>query len=503
MSFSNHKSINELVERRVDKLFSEFFTDCPVGRKSVSGCPAIGSSSGSKSPHLSSNYAAEFFTQCPYGKKATAECPYGKEILEKAQKDKACHGHAHTSISGKTPEYATEFFTECPYGRRSAEQCPYGHEILERAHKKILNAHHGHDQAKSRGYAEEFFTECPYGKKVANQCPYGQEILDKAYKKTTHHHHHGKHSNTVDYAKEFFTECPYGKKIADQCPYGHEILEKAHNKESASGHHHHGISSGSKNEHSADYYMQEFFTECPYGKKVAGQCPYGHEILEKANKSHRRGSSRNNNNHPDYVDEFFFECPYGKKAAEECPYGHRLLEKAGVEVPPLKKHDEESVKCPFASLASPGDKCPVSGATNDNTASATTAGKCPVGGVLPQSEKCPVSPNYKKPFTPVVDSYETDDDFKFFVELPGVSKSDIKLDVKDRVLTLSGQVKASAEETKGNVRFTERTLGAFSRTILLHNNVSVDKIEAKLENGVLCIIVPKGVPSIKKSITVN
>lgn len=442
MPYPKNETINDLVERRVDKLFKEFFTDCPIGRKSVSGCPALGN--GKRSPHLSPNYATQFFTECPYGKKATAECPYGKEILDKAHKGKASHFHGHGHGIEKSPEYATEFFTECPYGRRAADQCPYGHEILEKAHKKTVNAHHGHGHGHT-DYAEEFFTECPYGKKVADQCPYGREILDKAHKNTVKSHHHGNNGHP-DYVEEFFTECPYGKKAADQCPYGFEIIEKA----------------------------------------------------SKSPKSRRSSSD-----HSDYVDEFFLECPYGKKAAEECPYGHNLLEKAGVEVAPLKKHDEHSgepVKCPFSNLASPSDKCSVSGATD---AATTTIGKCPVGGVMPQSEKCPISPNYKKPFTPVVDSYETDNDFKFFVELPGVGKSDLKLDIKDNVLTLSGEVKTSADETEGNARFTERTFGSFSRTILLHNNVSIDKIKAKLENGILSITVPKGVPSVKKSITIN
>lgn len=447
MSYSKNETINDLVECRVDKLFHEFFTDCPIGRKSVSGCHDLGN--GKKSPHLSSNYATQFFTECPYGKKATAECPFGKDILEKAHRENASHYHGHGYGTGKAPEYVTGFFTECPYGRRAADQCPYGHEILKKAHKKTVNAHHdynhGHRHAACTDYAEGFFTECPYGKKITDQCPYGQEILDKAHKSTAKSHHHG-NNRYPDYVKEFFTECPYGKKVADQCPYGFEIIEKA----------------------------------------------------SKSPKSRRSSSD-----HSDYVDEFFLECPYGKKAAEECPYGHNLLEKAGVEVASLKKHDEnskESAKCPFANLASPSEKCPVSGATDTAT---KTTGKCLVGGVMPQSEKCPISPNYKKPFTPIVDSYETDNDFKFFVELPAVRKSDLKLDIKDNVLKLSGEVKAYADETEGNARFIERTFGTFSRTILLDKNISVDKVKAKLENGVLSITVPKGIPSVKKSITIN
>lgn len=403
MACSKNETINQIVERRVDKLFHEFFTECPVGRKSVSGCPALGNDKTSS--HLSSNYANQFFTECPYGKRAATECPYGKELLENAHKDHRNSLHDHDRV----PEYASEFFTECPYGKRIADKCPYGHEIAEKAHKNLARRHH-------------------------------------------HRHHHPHHDS-------------------DQ---------------------HH------------DY--EKFFTECPYGKKIANKCPYGHEILEKACRPSKSAGNSSSSSHPDYIDDFFLECPYGKKTAETCPYGHDLLERAGVEVPPLKKQNEtnkENPKCPFASMASTESTCPVSSAD-----SSKTGNKCPVGGILPQGEKCPMSPNYKRPFTPSVDFYETDTDFKYFVELPGVekTKSGLKLDIKDRALILSGETKAPVDETQessSKTRFTERTLGAFRRTIPLDINANTENIKAKLENGLLSITVPKGVPSVKKSIVID
>ncbi|KAI7903586.1 HSP20-like chaperone [Cokeromyces recurvatus] len=144
----------------------------------------------------------------------------------------------------------------------------------------------------------------------------------------------------------------------------------------------------------------------------------------------------------------------------------------------------------------------MSAAASNNDKKKTDSPKCPVGGVLPQSEKCPLSPNYKITLTPVVDVYETDVDFKFYVELPGVHKEDMKVEVKDNILKLTAEVKTVVGE-EDKARFKERKFGIFSRVIPLHSNVAVEKIEAKLENGILTITVPKGVPSVTKSITIN
>lgn len=160
--------------------------------------------------------------------------------------------------------------------------------------------------------------------------------------------------------------------------------------------------------------------------------------------------------------------------------------------------DSKEKVCPVFGSKSSDDKCR---AGADKKAKAD---KCPVGGVMPQSEKCSITPNYKKTLSPTVDFYENDNEFKVFAELPGVQKSDIKVDVKDKVLTLTAESKPTTGQSGESARFTARKFGVFSRTIPLPSNVAAaEKIEAKLENGVLAIIVPKGTPSVTKSITIS
>ncbi|KAI8881984.1 HSP20-like chaperone [Backusella circina FSU 941] len=121
---------------------------------------------------------------------------------------------------------------------------------------------------------------------------------------------------------------------------------------------------------------------------------------------------------------------------------------------------------------------------------------------MPVSEKCPFSPNYKRPTRPAADFFESENDFKLYFDLPGVQKKDIKVDIKDHVLTLSAEVNFSLPKDD-EIRFSERSAGGYSRDVPLPSNIAPDKIQAKFENGVLVVTVPKGVPSVKKSITIS
>jgi HSP20 family molecular chaperone IbpA len=76
--------------------------------------------------------------------------------------------------------------------------------------------------------------------------------------------------------------------------------------------------------------------------------------------------------------------------------------------------------------------------------------------------------------------------------------------VKDKVLTLTAEAKAIAGQSGEQVRLTERKFGVFLRVIPLPSNVATHaKVEAELENGALAIAVPKGTPSVNKSIVIN
>lgn len=93
--------------------------------------------------------------------------------------------------------------------------------------------------------------------------------------------------------------------------------------------------------------------------------------------------------------------------------------------------------------------------------------------------------------SPAVDIYETDKSWHVHAELPGVKKEDVKIDLSSDTLTISAESKFSNEYTKDNVRYQERREGLFSRSLSVPDNIDRDKIQAKFENGVLMIDMPK------------
>jgi HSP20 family protein len=105
-------------------------------------------------------------------------------------------------------------------------------------------------------------------------------------------------------------------------------------------------------------------------------------------------------------------------------------------------------------------------------------------------------------FQPEVDMVEHGDSFELTLTLPGVKKSDVTVDVKENTLRISGK----REERKMNEdsvwHQSEIVKGAFSRTFHLPKNVNKDKIEAKMEEGMLTISIPKGEEMKPKAIKV-
>lgn len=77
------------------------------------------------------------------------------------------------------------------------------------------------------------------------------------------------------------------------------------------------------------------------------------------------------------------------------------------------------------------------------------------------------------------------------VSVPGFKKDDIKLDLEDDVLTISSAFEDSKEETGENYSRKEFVKSSFSRSFTLPDNVDASKIDAKMEDGILNVIVPK------------
>ncbi len=92
---------------------------------------------------------------------------------------------------------------------------------------------------------------------------------------------------------------------------------------------------------------------------------------------------------------------------------------------------------------------------------------------------------------------------KITVELPGIAQDDVKIAVEDDVLTVSGEKKAQSETNEKNYRISERSYGAFSRSMTLPRSVDADKIKATLRDGVLTLIAPKDGATRSKAVKIQ
>lgn len=94
-------------------------------------------------------------------------------------------------------------------------------------------------------------------------------------------------------------------------------------------------------------------------------------------------------------------------------------------------------------------------------------------------------------WSPRTDLVETDDDFRLRLDVPGLTKEDISINLQNRTLTVSGE--RTSERTEESEEFVrvERAFGNFHRSFTLPDAVDEDNIEATYDNGVLTISVPK------------
>ena len=88
-----------------------------------------------------------------------------------------------------------------------------------------------------------------------------------------------------------------------------------------------------------------------------------------------------------------------------------------------------------------------------------------------------------------VDLEETDDAYVVEIDLPGVSRRDVTLEVNGRELTVHGEVKE--RERKGFARRQTRRTGRFHHSVALPGEVDVERIKASLDDGVLMVRAPK------------
>ena len=98
------------------------------------------------------------------------------------------------------------------------------------------------------------------------------------------------------------------------------------------------------------------------------------------------------------------------------------------------------------------------------------------------------------PLAPHMDVSETDKELRIQAELPGVRENDIDLSLHEDVLTIRAEKKQERRDEREGVHLSERAFGTFQRSLRLPFQVNADQVQARFENGVVSVILPKTQP---------
>ena len=104
-------------------------------------------------------------------------------------------------------------------------------------------------------------------------------------------------------------------------------------------------------------------------------------------------------------------------------------------------------------------------------------------------------------WVPAVDIEELEDAYVVEAEVPGVKREDVNIEVSGNELTISGEIKV--REREGIIRRRTRRVGEFEFRVLLPNEVNAEGIDAKLNDGVLTVRIPKAERAQRRRIEVK
>jgi HSP20 family protein len=92
---------------------------------------------------------------------------------------------------------------------------------------------------------------------------------------------------------------------------------------------------------------------------------------------------------------------------------------------------------------------------------------------------------------PAMDLVETTDHYVLRADLPGLTEADVNVQLEDNVLTISGERKSEHERRPEGYYRLERAFGGFSRSLTLPDGIDPSGVQARFENGVLEVTIPK------------
>lgn len=105
-------------------------------------------------------------------------------------------------------------------------------------------------------------------------------------------------------------------------------------------------------------------------------------------------------------------------------------------------------------------------------------------------------------FVPMVNILESDEAFRIEMGLPGMHREDIKVELDQQVLSISGSAKQNPEKNQEQYLTKEFNYHSFTRSFQLPETVSLEGIDARFENGLLTLILPKREEARRKPIKI-
>lgn len=103
---------------------------------------------------------------------------------------------------------------------------------------------------------------------------------------------------------------------------------------------------------------------------------------------------------------------------------------------------------------------------------------------------------------PPINIFQQGDDFVVVIELPGVDKSDLQVEAKERVIRISGK-KTVTYDKNASVHRRERLSGSFDRTITIPLELNTDGIRAEYNDGILAVFIPRAESEKARTIKIN
>jgi HSP20 family protein len=106
-------------------------------------------------------------------------------------------------------------------------------------------------------------------------------------------------------------------------------------------------------------------------------------------------------------------------------------------------------------------------------------------------------------FIPGIDVMEDDKQYEIRVTLPGIKKDEVKIELEDNTLTVSGERKFEKEEKNKRYHLVESRFGTFKRSFTLPKNIDNNSIDAKMSEGILNITIKKDEKSVSRQIAIK